>query len=184
MNYIKENLLSILALLISLASFGLSFKNHLKSNVKLKISSYSDNNFCLGFIWYKEYRLIIINLNIENNSTSAVDISRIKLSYDGDIYIASTVDIKDKLNKDGISLISDDHSSYKAINIISENILNETRIDSYGTLSGFAVFHCNKLLKKPEKLILTVDTPSKSFSTEVLVNLCPEGYSPTHPLKY
>ncbi|NFT82520.1 hypothetical protein FDF64_08600 [Clostridium botulinum] len=183
LNYFKNNLISILAFLISLASFGISFKNYLKSNVKLKLSTIPNNNLCLGFVHYREYKLIIIDLTIDNNSTSSVNISRIKLVDGNNTYLANPININDRLNKNGISLISNNEDEYMPINISTENILNNTRISSYGTLNGYAVFNDVDLIFAPKSFKLIVDTPSKSFKTNVIVNLCPNGFKPLHPLK-
>lgn len=178
LEYLKANLIAIIALLISLAGFGLSFKNYLKSNVNLKISSNPDSSYCLGFMWYEKYKLIVIDLTIENKSTSAVDISRIRLIDNTNIYLASTISIEDRHNPNGISLLSLDENSYIRINITSDNILNVTRIPSYGTTNGYAVFKIMELITEPKSYTLIVDTPYKSFKAKVLVNLCPEGFKP------
>lgn len=183
LDYLKSNLLSIVAILISLAGFALSFKNYLKSNIELKISSYNNNNICVGFIWINEYRLIIIDVLIENNSSTDVNISRIRLVDDNHNYLANPISIKDMKNSNGITLIKNTHDEYIRYNISSENIMNNCRISSYGTARGFAVFNDVDLISSPKNFTLIVDTPYKSFNTNVIVNLCPNEFCPLQPLE-
>jgi len=183
--YIKNNLIAFLALLISILGFMLSYKNYLKSIVKLKLSYDVNNSFSLGFIWYNTYKLIIIDLTIENNSTSNVDISKIRLVDKEKTYLATKIEIADQYNKNGISLVKQVENidkSYQPINITTENILNNSRVSSYGTLNGFAVFQDIEPLKKPKTFKLVIDTPAKSFKKLVTINPHTGDYNPIHQL--
>lgn len=182
LEYINHNLTALIALFISCASFFLSLKNYLKSVVKFKISYDIDSSFSCGFMNYEPYKLIIVNLTIENNSTSAIDITKIKLIDEKNIYISSKIEISDTYNKNGISLINSDESRYEPFDISSENILNNTRIPSYGVLSGFAVFKDIEPLKEPKNYKLVIDTPSKSFSKSITVNPLTGEFHPINPL--
>ncbi|CAM2950378.1 hypothetical protein HAHI6034_05730 [Hathewaya histolytica] len=182
-NYIKNNLTALLALFVSIASFFLSFKNYIKSIVKFKISYDLENSYSLGFLWYQEYKLLIVDLTIENNSTSSVDISKIKLIDENNTYIASTIEISDKYNENGISLVNSPITSYKPLNITSQNILNNPRVPSYGTLNGFAVFNNIEPLEESKSYTIIIHTPSKSFKKSIIINPLTGDFKPIHPLK-
>ncbi|WP_142414399.1 hypothetical protein [Hathewaya massiliensis] len=182
LKYITNNLTALLALIVSIASFVLSFKNYIKSIIKFKISYDSKNIYSLGFIWYQAYELLIVDLTIENNSTNSVDISRIKLIDENNTYIANTIEIADTHNKNGISLIDDAKKLCKPINITSQNILNNTRIPSYGTLNGFAVFENIEPLKEAKSYTIIIDTPSKSFKKAITINPLTGDFKPLSPL--
>ncbi|WP_368488474.1 hypothetical protein [Clostridium sp. BJN0013] len=182
-NFFKINILSIFALLISLISITISIKVYLRSKIDLKISSNSEDNFSIGFNLYKEYKLIILYLSISNNSTSAVDISQIRLVHSNKFYLASKIELADYYNSNGITLINSNSSEHMLFDITTDNILNNPRIQSYGTIHGFAVFENVNLIQHPQKFKLIVDTPSKSFRTLVTVNPCPDNFHPINPLK-
>lgn len=171
-----DNIISIFALLVSIAGFTLSYKGHKKSIVNLKISSLCQNNLFIESIDNDPYNLIVIDLLIENNSTAEVDISRVKLINSKHNYIASYIPMKDKLNPNGISLVNNSTDEIIKYNTSSENILINSRIPSYGVIQGFAVFYGVNQIQHKETFQIIVDTPVKSFSTNIYVNLCPSGF--------
>ena len=174
--FLKNNIFSIFALLISIGSFFISFSNYKKSNVKLRISSFCQNNIFVNAIESDPYNLIIIDLVIENNSNTSIDISRIKLINEKHDYLADIVNMTDKFNSTGISLIQPDTNEIIRYSVVSKNILNNPRIESYGVVKGFALFYGTKQLEDKENFKLVVDTPQRSFSTKIYVNLSPSGF--------
>lgn len=183
LEYLKGNIISILALLVSVAGFILSYKNHKKSIVNLKISSLCQNNIFIDSIDTDPYNLIIIDLLIENASTTDVDISKVRLINEKCNYIASYIHMKDKLNPNGLSLVNNETNEIIRYNVSSENILINSRIASYGAIQGFVLFYGTKQIQDKESFKLVVDTPTKSFSTDIHVNLCPSGFRRMFRLK-
>lgn len=181
--YIIHNLTAFIALLVSISSFFLSLKNYRKSIVKFKLSYDTEYSFSFGFIHYQPYKLLIVYLTIENNSSSDVDISRIKLIDGTKTYISSQIEVADTHNDNGISLLNSTKHLCKPINITSENILKNSRISSYGVLSGYAVFENIEPLREPKNYKLFVETPSKSFSKKIVINPLLGEFQPIHPLK-
>lgn len=181
--FLKDNIIAILALLVSVAGFVLSYKGHKKSVVKLKISSICQNNIFIESIDNDPYNLIIIDLLIENASTAEVDISKVRLVNEKHKYIASYVPMNDKLNPNGISLINDTTNEIIKYNTSSENILMNSRISSYGVVQGFVVFYGVDQIHNKELFKVIVDTPVESFNTDIYVNLCPSGFRRMFKLK-
>lgn len=181
--FLIDNIFSICALLVSIGGFFLSYKSHKKSIVKLKISSLCKNNIFIEAIDNDPYNLIVIDLLIENNSSTEVDISKIKLINKKYNYIASYIPMKDKLNPNGLSLVNNDTNEIIRYNVSSENILINSRISSYGAIQGFALFYGADQIQDKEPFKLVVDTPAKSFSTDIYINLCPSGFRRMFRLK-
>ncbi|MDP4144497.1 MAG: hypothetical protein Q8936_08455 [Bacillota bacterium] len=183
MDYIKNNLIALSALIVSIESLLISLKNYLKSIVKLKISYNINNSYSLGFYWYEPYKLLIVDLAIENNSTSAADISFITLIDGNSSYLASKIELSDRHNSNGITLINDDDNLYLPIDISTKNILNNPRVSSYGFLNGFAVFQNIEPLEAPRYYKIIVKTPSKSFKKKIKINPLNYKFQPIHPLE-
>lgn len=180
--FLHKNIISIAALLVSFLSFLISFSNHMKSKIKLKIISYNEDNLCFSFIWYKQYRVLIADLVIENNSTSDVTISKIKLLDNSKTFYADLFNISDCYNDDGLTLLDEDDDSIQMhLNLISENILNNKRIGSYDSIKGYAVFYDVDLIEEPKDYKIVVETPAKSFYSKITVTPLPSHLHPIYP---
>lgn len=181
-DYLKSNFIAFLALIVSAASFLLSFKNHLKSVVKLKLSYDIKDSFSVGLMHYDPYKLLIVNLKIENLSTSDVNISKVNVMSGSTIHTAQIFNITDYRNSNGISLIKKDHSRYIPVDIISDNILNDTRIPSYGVIQGYAVFNGIEPKAEATEYKVIVETPGKKFSKKIIIDPLDSEYAPINPL--
>ncbi|HEY5557539.1 hypothetical protein [Acetobacterium sp.] len=182
MKYIFENWIAIIALTISVSSLALSLHGYWKTVIKLKIAS-TEDNYCFGFISYEKYRIVMSYLIIANNSNTDVSISGIELTLDSKTYRAGRCDVRDFRNSNGISLMDNDSSDkYFLFNIKTENILDNTRITSNGTIEGYAIFHVDSIIEKQTSCKITLITPGRSFSENIIINPLPNHLSPIHPL--
>lgn len=172
--------IALVALIISLLSLGLSLRNHWKSIIRLKITS--NDNYCFSYSWHNKYKLAILDLVVENNSSTEVTLTKLTLRLSDKLYTADRLDIFDNTNKSGISLIKNGtFDEAIGLNVLTANILDNGRISSYGQTCGLAIFHIEKIISEPQECELTVFTPNKSFTAKVLVCPLPNNLSPAHP---
>lgn len=182
MDYLITNWIALFALALSIISISISLHTHWKSIIKFKINT-SSENYCFGFNWFDEYKIAVIHLLIENNSNTDVAISRIQLKINSKIYNATRCDLQDDYNKNGITLLDSTESNRgKALNLMSENILDNLRISSNGTTQGYAIFDVDQIIEKQELCNLIIFTPGKRFNADILIDPLPEHLSPIHPL--
>lgn len=182
-DYIKSNLIAFLALIISFISLIISLTNTFKEVVRLKITYNMDEALCVGFMYYQPYKIIFLDINIENKSKSEVTISSITLSNSDECYSASLYDISDRHNENGLTLYSKDkfNSGY-FYNLKSENIMNNPRLRSNDHIDGYVVFFDVNLITKDTEYKLTVHTPNNKFSIPVIVKPIPPDMKPLNEL--
>lgn len=173
-SFIKSNLtivVPILILFLTIDTFFLvfKFKNYLESIVNLKISHDIFKSYYLNFYPYIEYKLAIIYLTIENTSASSTDITKIELIDESKSYLATLPSIKNNYNKIGISLTTEDNDKFIDINILSENILNNTNLPSRNILKGYAVFENVEPITNSKDYKIVIETPNKIFEKEITI---------------
>ncbi len=178
--------LSIFAICISFTSLLISVQKYRLSIPKLHYTVDEDYSRYIGFIWYEHYQLAIVKMFICNSSEQSIDIESISLTYNGKEYFADTCSLSDDYNSDGITLFSKGHEKMHCIylNISSENLLNNRRINSYGTSSGFAVFYDFPQITSPVFCTLTLTFPNrKKYKKAIMVHPLDDDFHPIHPLK-
>ncbi len=182
--FISDNLIDLLTLLVSSIGLFLSLIAILKERIKLKIEYNREESFCFGFIFYEKYKMLFSSISIINLSKTPVSISKIYLKdSSGNIYESSKYDVGDSFSKNGISLYSrEDESEIYIYNLESENILNNLRLDSNGVLKGYAVFFGVEPINKPTNFTLIVEASNKTFSKEITVSPLPPNLMPEHEL--
>ena len=182
--FIRNNLLELFALVISLISLALSLHSKLKEKIKIDIEYEPNETFSFGFIHYDKYKLVFSYINIVNLSKTSVSINKIYLKdSDGNTFFSSDYSISDLYNPNGITLYSRDNSNRgNMYNLKSENILNNPRLDSYGKLSGYAVFFDVEPIHNPTSFTIFVETSNKLFSKNIIVSPLPVDIKPYHEL--
>lgn len=184
-SFIKSNsniLILIFLLFLTVDSFLLIVKFIKRSETlpKLKISYNILKSYCFSFCNDK-YKLAIISLEIENMSIKPIDIINIKLIDRSKTYIASIPKLEPCYAEDGITLANEDKSKSISIDISSENILENTNISPITSLNGYAVFENFDPIIYSRNYKLVVETPLKSFETEVTINPLEDGLNPIIP---
>ncbi|EHI96803.1 hypothetical protein CDLVIII_0061 [Clostridium sp. DL-VIII] len=184
-SFIKSNsniLVLIFLLFLTVDSFLLIVKFIKRSETlpKLKISYDILKSYCFCFCNNK-YKLAIINLEIENMSMKPIDITNIKLIDRSKTYIASIPKLEPYYEEDKIILSNEDKSKSISIDISSENILQNTSISPLTSLNGYAVFENFDPIIYSRSYKLVVETPLKSFETEVTINPLEDGLNPIIP---
>lgn len=176
--------LSVFAFIISLISFFISVRKYNLSIPKLKFDIADDFSRYIGFYWYDAYNLAIIKMYISNPSAQSVDINSIVLTYLGQTYLADTCSLHDRYNKNGISVLSKENTEYVAqLNISSENILNNKRIEAYGTSIGFAVFYDFPEITSDVPCTLKLTLPNGKFTEkDIVIHPLDDNEAPIHPL--
>ncbi|MGL5086066.1 MAG: hypothetical protein ACRC68_10200 [Clostridium sp.] len=183
--YIKHNFLEFFAITISLISLSLSVHSKLKERVKLKINYDVEESFSFGFIFYNKYKILFTKIDISNLSKTSTTISKIYLHDSaGNKYSPSPYELNDRYNKNGLTLYNrNDPSVGSTYNLISENILNNLRVESHGNLSGYVVFFGIEPITNPTNFKLTIETPTKKVTKNILVSPLPDNLKPQHELK-
>lgn len=184
-SFVKSNstiFVPILILFLTIDIFLLifKFKNYLESIINLKISYDTFKSYYLDFYSYDKYTLAIIYLTVENTSTNSTDITKIQLIDGSKSYFATLLDIKDDCNKNGIVLINEDEdeTQFININILSENILNNTKLPPNDAIKGYAVFKNVEPIANTKNYKIIIETHNKTFEKEITINKRNDGFHP------
>lgn len=174
--FINENWLSIMALIISFISLFLSIKDHFLSIPRLTFYTAKDFSRYIGFIWRGEpFNLAVTKIFLSNPSSQATNIESIVLKYKRRTYRADTCKIHDHRNPNGITILYKNNPDFQTnLNISSENILNNRRIEAYGTSVGFVVFYDFPKITQKITCKITLNLPNGKHSTKRI---------PLYPLK-
>lgn len=164
-SFIKSNLnilIPILVLFFTFDTFLLAYKVYLRSIANLKISCDNCKNY-----YYDEGKLAIINLTVENKSTSSVNITGIKLTDESKSYSATFPKMLDTHNENEIYM-----------NISSKNIPKYINISSHGVINGYAAFENIGLITKAKGYKLVIETPSRIFKKKITINSINSWFQP------
>lgn len=180
LSFISNHIIELVALLFSLINLFLYYRTIRKEKVKLLITQNSEEAYSLRLTWYQQYNLSFLHIRVDNNSKSDTSISEVVLLDDsGKTYIASEFFLGDPYNKNGLTLFSQDETRY-LYDLKSENLLNTTRIPSYGSVQGYLTFFDFPLLKTSSDFTLRIKTPSKEFKTKVIIHPLPQTLKPMY----
>lgn len=184
-SFIKSNfniLIFLFLLFLTIDSFLLilKFAKRLETLPNLKISYDILKSYCFSF-YDDNYKLAIVALNIKNISTKPIDIINIKLIDGTYTYLAAFPKLEADYYKKGILLANEDETEFVDINISSENILENTNISPKAELSGYAVFENVESITEAKTYKLIIETPHKSFETEITINTLKDGFNPMIP---
>lgn len=182
--FILDNSIELFALSISFISLALSLHSKFKERIKIKIDYNPEDSLCFGFIYYDIYKILFAKIDIVNLSNTPVSISKIYLKDStGNTFISTSYDIGDSFNKNGITLYNKDDPSHGNLhNLKSENILNNLRLDSYGNLSGYAVFFNVEPIQTPTSFTIFIEVSNKTFSKNITISPLPDNLKPLHEL--
>lgn len=182
-SFIKSNLTIIAPMFLIFLTVDLflviyKLKNYTEAIVNLLISYDIFKSYCFSFYSHREYKLAIIYLTIENTSTSSTDITKIQLIDSSKSYLAALPKINDTENE--IALINEDDNEVETklitINILSENILNNTHLSPKGVLKGYAVFENVEPIVSTKDYKIIIETPNKVFEKEITINPLSDGF--------
>lgn len=174
--WLRVNWISLLSLFISISCAYITWKGYLKSRVKLKIISL-DQNYSLGYTYYRKRIILFIHLKIDNISTSDTDISGAEIEYEGQIYHAEAFPsdwCNSNSEHDLIFNYKDDLTLRPYFDLRRENLLFQ-RVIYQGTVSGYLTFLDFPLIESDVKLKLLVHTPIKSFKCVINVSPFPDN---------
>ncbi|WP_338630864.1 hypothetical protein [Clostridium baratii] len=143
------------------------------------ISSFDESNLYLENVHDNIPNLIAIRLHISNPSSTAFTITGATLKHGSELYEAIALNIKDRRNSNGVTLIEKkpkDINTIDAIylNISSENLFNNPRLEPNSSSYFYVTFEDVAPLHKFKEFELTLFYNKKRFSTKVTVNLPPK----------
>lgn len=162
----------------------IKFSKNLDSLPNLKISYDIPKSYYLGFCYDNDYRLAIINLTIENKSTKPAEIIKIKLVNGSKSYSAIVPKIIDFNNENGLVLFNEDKSESINLDIISDNILlKNLNLPSQGVINGYGVFENIGLTTNTRDYTIVVETPKKTFMSQITLKPFDGVFQPGNPLQ-
>lgn len=178
LQYLLDNWIALLALVISIPSCFLAIKSYFRSIPKLKIKN-GRKNWLIGFFDDSSipHQIAISRLTIENTSTTDISISTIYLDINGVSFPATHPKYKDAHNDSGISISTDPSLRHGfTLNLTSENILNNLRIQSNGNISGFVVFEEIPIITEIISGKIVIEAPNKTYQYDITFEPMPDGY--------
>lgn len=187
-NNFLTNPVQWLALLLSVFNFIVLMLNKKEEKIKLHISQINEAYY-FSYLYYEKYDCLFLEVSINNSSKSDTTISNILLSDSyGNTYHPTTLNHATSDFYDCGKLLLNDkiNDTDFVYDIKNCNILNNTRIKSYGSIKGYLYFECvsiDSLRCDKERFKLTVETPTKTFSEYVTVCCLPENIAPQIPVK-
>ncbi len=178
------------ALVVSVVNSIFIVINKLEEKVKLAVRQ-KQTLYYFSYIYCEKFDCVLFDIEINNTSKSAVTISEIKLTdKNGNTYspilmehgssnITST-DIGE------LCLFSKANINECLVyEVNKDNLLNNLRLDSYGSIHGLLYFenlnfenYCDN-----EIFTLKISTPKKCFYSQIVANKLPDNYHPQHPVK-
>ena len=181
------DVIALIALAIALFDLVLHAFEFWRERTGLRISQVTDDYaYSFGFIWYQTYECLFFKLRIENKTKTPVTVSRFFLEDSkGKTYEPSMYELSDHYNEKGMSLLYRDNSRmYEAVNLKTENLLNDLRIVDHGCNAGYLLFYGVPVIEKQtETFILHVHTPNKRYKERILIKKLPDNLKPYHEIK-